>query len=154
MVIERAMSLYDTFASFFDELINDSIEVVGLFIGCKLAVSTGAFLEDAVGIFDFLAATKFVDDVTQEPFDQFADQVTGRKLFLFTEIDELAIQTVAHSSPFVLFDKIHGVDTEGHIIAAQLPELGDNGLEKCSHANCFIDTRTDIANAKFQSRVG
>src|SRR6266700_3403548 len=95
MVIERAMSLYDTFASFFDELINDGMEVVGLFVGCELAISTGAFLEDAVGIFDFLAATQFVDHITQKPFDQFADEVTGGHFFLFTKVDQLAVQAVA-----------------------------------------------------------
>src|SRR2546428_13451931 len=153
MVIERAMSLYDTFASFFDELINDGMEVVGLFIDCKLPISTGAFLEDAVSIFDLLAATQFVDHITQKPFDQFADEVTGGNFFLFTKVDQLAVQAVAHSSPFVLFDKLRGIDTEGHVVTAQLPELSDDGLEKCCHADSFIDTGADIANAEFQCRV-
>src|SRR5947209_3444252 len=111
----------DPFACLPNQLIDHRIQVSRPLIGCQLAVCTRPLLENAIGVLDFFATAKLIDDITNEPLDHLANEVTGWEFFLFTEIDELAIQSVAHGPPFVLFDQVGRIDTKGHVVTAQLP---------------------------------
>src|SRR5579871_786244 len=135
------------------ELIDDVFQVAGALEGGELAVGARPLLHNAIGVFYFLAAAKLIDDIADEPFDKFTYQVARWDFRLLAEIDQLAVESVAHGAPLVLFDQVEGVDAEGHIVAAQLPQLGDDGLEDGGDADRLVDARADIADAELQRRV-
>jgi hypothetical protein len=70
---ERTLNSQDSglhaFSGFADELVHHVVEVAGLPECGKLTVCAGAFVEDAVGVGDFLAAAQLVQHVIQEPLD-------------------------------------------------------------------------------------
>src|SRR5258707_9391117 len=138
------------FGSFADELVHHVVEVAGLPERGELTVSAGAFVQDAVGIGDLLAAAQLVQHVIQEPLDQLADEVARRELLPLAEVDELAVEAEADGTPLVLFDQLGGVYTKRHVVAPQLPELGDEGLQDRGHADCLVHARADVANAELQ----
>ena len=109
--------------------------------------------QDAVGVLHLLAAAQFVHHVVDEPLDQLADQVAGRQFLLLAEVDQLAVQTVADRSPLVLLDQVEWVDAEGHVVAAQLPHLGDDRLEDGRHDDTASSTRVQTSQMR-NSSVG
>src|SRR6185312_16723831 len=100
-----------------NQLIHHGLEVTRAPEGGELAVRARAFLEDPVGVFDFLAAPQLVDDVADEPLDELAHEVTGGKLDALAEIDQPTVQAVADRAPLVLLDEVRRVHAQGHVLA-------------------------------------
>ena len=79
--------------------------------------------------------------------------VARRQLLLLAEVDQLAVEAVAHRPPLVLLDQRRRVDAERHVVAPQLPQLGDDRLEDGRDAHRLVDPRADVADAELQRRV-
>ena len=56
-----------------------------------------------------------------------------RQFLLLAEVDQLAVEAVAHRPPLVLLDQVGGVDPEGDVVAPQLPQLGHDRLQDRGH---------------------
>src|ERR1051326_4347420 len=111
-----------------DELIDDGFEVTGPFEGGELAVGTRAVAHDTEGILDFLPTSKLVHYIVHEPGEHLGDELARGQLLLLPEVDELSVQSEAYCPPLVLLDIRLGVDAEGHVVAAELPQLRDDRL--------------------------
>src|SRR5579859_3607646 len=143
----------DALSGFRDKLVYDGVEIAGALEGGKLAVGAGAEIEDLEGVGDLRAAAKVVHDVVNEPLDQLADEVASGQLLLLAEVYQLAVQAIADDAPLVLLDEIHRVDTERHVVGAQLPELGDDGLKDGGDADGFVYAGADVADTDFQRGI-
>src|SRR5688572_10146044 len=115
-----------------DEIVDDGSEVAGLLEHRELTVGARAFIENPKGILHLLPAAEVVENDIDEPFDGLADELPRGQFGGLAEVDELSVETEAHRAPLVLLDHRLRVDTERHVVAPQLPELGDDGLENGS----------------------
>ena len=57
------------------------------------------------------------------------DQVGQGYFFLFPEVDQAALDAVAHRPPLILVDQVAPVDAPRHVILTQLDQLGDERLK-------------------------
>src|SRR3954467_15789605 len=137
-----------------DESIDDCLEITRALERRQLPVGARSLPHDLERVLDLLPASELVDDVIYEPGEHLGDQLAGGKLLILAEVDQLAIETEPHGSPLVLFYIRGRIDAEGHVVAAELPELRNNRLENGSDADGLFDSRTDVADAELQSGVG
>ncbi len=72
---------------------------------------------------------------------------------LFAEVNELAVEPIAHRAPLVFFDERGGINAEGQVVTAQLPQFINDGLKNSGDTDSFIHARADITNAKFERRI-
>ena len=79
-------------------------------------------------------------------------QLARRQLLLLAEVDQLAVEPVAHRAPLVLLDQRRGVDAERQVVAPQLPDLRDDRLEDRRDADRLLDARADVADAELERR--
>src|SRR5437763_57601 len=84
----------------------------------NLPLGAAAVLEDGEGVFHFLARPQLVDHVGQKPLQQLVDQFARRHLALLAQVQELAVQPVAHGPPLVLLDQPRGINAKGQVVAA------------------------------------
>src|SRR5690349_3783880 len=122
-------------------MIHDSLQIARFSERLELPVRARSFFQDLEGVFDFSAAAELVDDVVDEPFYQLSDQFACRSFPLLAPVDEMAVQSIPHCAPFVLFDQISRVHTERNVLLPQLPKLGDNRLKYCRKTRRFFDAR-------------
>src|SRR4030095_7629311 len=112
-----------------------------------------AFLEYPGGVLHFLPASQLVEDVPDEPLQQLADELAGGQLLALAEVDQLAVQPVAHRAPLVLLDQGSGIYPEGEVVVAKLPELPDDRLEDRADAHRLRYPGADVADPKFERGI-
>src|SRR5437764_725083 len=101
--------------SYYKQLIDHVLQVGRAGEGGELAVGAGALLQDAEGVLDLRPTAQVVDHVADEPLDQLAQQVAGRELLLLAQVQQLAVEPVAHRPPLVLVDQGGRVRPAGEV---------------------------------------
>src|SRR5256886_6080261 len=114
-------------------------------IHAKLAVGTRSHLQDLVNVIDLFARIELVHNVVDE-FKILVDQIARCNLFLFSEINQLAIQTIARRTPLVFHDQSAPIEAESLISGIQLVQLRNRGLDERRQRNSFIHSHRNIAN--------
>src|SRR5580700_7454186 len=109
-------------------------------------------MDDLQGVKNLVPAFELVDDVVHE-LQQLLDEVAHRNLSLATEVDQLAVDAVAHCPPLVLGDQVRHVPPEAEVVPPQLQHLRTYRLRQRRQANGFVDTCGRVADPKLQGRV-
>src|SRR5579872_1143891 len=112
-----------------------------LFECFQLPVGTRAVFQNPVGIFDLISSAEFIDHIAEKPVDHFVNEFADGNLFLFSQVDQFAIEPISHGPPFIFFDQLRGVNAESHVIAAKFPQLGNDRLEYRGYADSFFNFR-------------
>src|ERR1044072_1756173 len=141
----------DVFDGEFHEAVYDSLEVAGLVEDAALLVGGGTALQDGVNMLDLLARLHLVEHGVYE-VEQFTDEVARRHLFLFAEVEQLAVEPVTHGAPLVLLYEHAAVETEPQILLNQLVEARDDGLEERGDGDRVVHARRGVADADVKGR--
>src|SRR5581483_9569972 len=89
-------------------------------------------------VLHFAPAPQLVEDIVDEPEDQLAHELPRRALLFAAEVDELAVDAVSDRPPLVLLDERARIHAKRHVVAAKLPQLGDDRLENRGDADRFL----------------
>src|SRR6185437_14639055 len=131
-VPKRSASLFPVliyaFCRLSHQLIDNIFQLACLLERRQLPIGARAVGKNRKGVFDFGARSEVVDHVVDEPANQLTNEIGGRQLLALAEIYELAAQAIADRTPFILLDQRQRIDAEGEVVAAELPEFGDDRL--------------------------
>src|SRR6266481_712541 len=130
-------------------MLHNGAQVTGLLKDAKLALGTGAFVENGVHVFDGAAAAEVVHDIIDEG-QQFYGEIAHGHFGFFAEVDELALDAVARGAPFFFFDERAAIHAIAHVRGVQAMELDDDGLGERGDGHGFFHLRGDVAHAEFE----
>src|SRR5258708_29590396 len=89
---------------FRDDVVNDSLQVVGLLEHTELPVGAGAAADDLQRVLDVGARAQIIDDVVDE-LEQLVEQHVEWHFLALSEVDELSAGAEASSARFVLIQQ-------------------------------------------------
>src|SRR5205085_8873628 len=133
----------------FGDAVDHWLEVARLRVYGQLPVGARAFLQDPLDVVHRPPRAQLVDHVVHE-LAQLLGQVPGRHLGLLAEVDELAVEAVAHGAPAVLRDEVRHVLAEPEVALAQPQQLATDGLDQRGQADGLLHPRRGVADPELQ----
>src|SRR5260221_3937515 len=144
----------NTFCRLRDYAVHHLSKVAGAIVLRELAIRARSIAHDLEGVLHLPPAAQLVHHVVHEPLEHLRDQLARRLLDLTAEIYQLAVEPEADRAPFVLVDHGLRIETEGEVVATQLPDLAHDRLKDCGEAYGFVHTSANVADAEFQRGIG
>ena len=129
-----------------DEVVDDGVEAAGLGVDGELPVGARALAEDGA---DALEVVLRLEDLgrLRDELEDLPDQRADRDLLLLAEVDELAVEPVAHRAPLVLLDQRARVLAEREVAAVEQVELAHQRLDERRDGDGVVDARRHVADA-------
>ena len=82
---------------------------------------------------------------------QLEKKVSQGDFDLFAEVDQFAVEAVPRGAPLIFHDKRTAVEAEALIVAVELVELGDQGLDERGDGDGFFEAHGKIHDAELES---
>src|SRR5437764_6513641 len=98
---------------------------------------------------DLLTRAEFIDDIINE-IQQLANQIDHGHFFVLAKVDHLALQSITHGAPLVFLNQHPAIQTKAKVSIHELVEFGDNSLKQRGNRDGVVNTRRNVADAKFQ----
>src|SRR5689334_17377825 len=113
----------------------------------QLTVRSASLVENTLDMTNLLGTSEFLHLLAYK-LENFANQIALRHFTLFSEIDQLPVESVARGTPLILHDQRTAVVPKREILAVKPVKLRDNRLAECGNCNCLIEAHGNIAHAK------
>src|SRR5205807_2372927 len=138
------------------EQLDHRTSVAAVLQDLQLAVRAGPLRQDRVDVLDRLPRAQLIHDIVDE-LDELDREVSHRDLRLLAEVDQVAVDAIADSSPLVLGDQSRHVLAKTEVARAELEQLGADGLHQGCEADRLLEPGRHVAHAELEgwkARVG
>ena len=112
----------------------------------ELPVGAGALAEVGADAVEVVVGIEVLCGLGDE-VEQLVDEVADGDLLLLAEVDELAVEPVAHGAPLVLLDERAGVLAEREVPPVEQVERAHQRLDERGDRHRVVDARRHVADA-------